>query len=282
MPWTPVDHEPVDRPEISRSAFGYPVVDNLNDLNTRTGTLETRTTDVATGNSALGTRTTTLETRTTDASTGNTALGARVSTVETRTTDPATGNVALGTKVNATGSTAIGNQALSDRLGTGVTTSNTATTQISALQSIQGKRGRWYSSSVAVHNTGTQAITGWNGVGTPMSDISVSGTTWTVNTTGTYLITAQYHGTMSETLNTGGNTNFFIAKTDLTSVYAQSQGYRVQYQAGAIEVSDNISSGPVDLSSGTQFSVFLGSATPVGIALSNSLQRTFCAIKRVV
>jgi hypothetical protein len=253
MAWTPIDHTSVDRPEISRAAYGYPTVDNLNDLHTRTGVLETRTTDVNTGNTALGTRTTALE-----------------------------------TTVNAAGTTAAGNAALSSRLGTGVTTSSTATSQLTtlgnratALESVQGKKGRWYSSSTSTFATSTPAIGSWNGVGTPMSDISVSGTTWTVNTAGTYLITAQYHGTMSETLNTGGNTNFFIAKTDLSAVYAQSQGYRVQYQSGAIEVSDNLSSGPIDLTAGTQFSVYLGSATPVGITLSNSLQRTFCAIKRV-
>jgi len=93
-------------------------------------------------------------------------------------------------------------------------------------------------------------------------------------------MTAQYHGTMNETQGTGGNTNFFIAKVDLTALYAQSQGYRVQYQAGAIEVSDNISSGAVSLTAGTTFNVTLGSATPVGITLSNSLKRTFISIRR--
>jgi len=63
-------------------------------------------------------RLTVVESRTTDASTGNTALGSRVTAVETT--------------VNATGATAAGNAALSSRLGTGVTTANTATAQLAA------------------------------------------------------------------------------------------------------------------------------------------------------
>lgn len=41
MAWTNIDHTAVDRQEVSRNAFGYPVVDNLNDLNTRTTAVET-------------------------------------------------------------------------------------------------------------------------------------------------------------------------------------------------------------------------------------------------
>lgn len=40
MAWTAIDHTAVDRPEVSRAAFGYPVVDDLNDLNTRTTAVE--------------------------------------------------------------------------------------------------------------------------------------------------------------------------------------------------------------------------------------------------
>ncbi|KAA9155555.1 hypothetical protein FPZ12_029610 [Amycolatopsis acidicola] len=160
---------------------------------------------------------------------------------------------------------------------------NALGTRVTAVESGRAlnKTGRWYSTSTNTHNTGTQAITSWIADGTVMSDITVSGTTWTVVNAGTYEITGQYHGTMAETSGTGGNTNFFIAKPDLTAVYAQSQGYRVQYQSGTIEVSDNISSGPVAFAAGATFSVYLGSATPVGITLSNSLKRTFVSAKRI-
>lgn len=81
MTWTPVDHAAVDRPEVSRAAFGYPVIDNLNDLDTRTTTVDSRTTNGTTGNAALGTRMTAVEsgkvaaTRTVTAGTGLTGGG---------------------------------------------------------------------------------------------------------------------------------------------------------------------------------------------------------------
>lgn len=61
MAWTIIDRTAVDRQEISRAAFGYPVVDDLNDLNARTATVESRTTNATTGNTALGSRLTTVE-----------------------------------------------------------------------------------------------------------------------------------------------------------------------------------------------------------------------------
>lgn len=58
-------------------------VDQINTNTNGISTLETRTTDANTGNTALGNRVGTVETRTTDASTGNTALGDRVTKLET-------------------------------------------------------------------------------------------------------------------------------------------------------------------------------------------------------
>lgn len=58
--------------------------DQINTNTTGIATLETRTTDANTGNTALGNRVSTVESRTTHASTGNTALGNRVTSVENR------------------------------------------------------------------------------------------------------------------------------------------------------------------------------------------------------
>ncbi|MFB9926330.1 hypothetical protein ACFORO_42445 [Amycolatopsis halotolerans] len=61
MTWKAIDHTAVDRPEVSREAYGYPTVDNLNDLNTRAIVLEGRTLDGTTGNAALGSRVSAVE-----------------------------------------------------------------------------------------------------------------------------------------------------------------------------------------------------------------------------
>jgi hypothetical protein len=80
----------------------------ISDLPSWKTTIDNRTTDASTGNSALGTRMTaaessitTLTARTTNASTGNTQLGARVTALEGITADATTGNAALGTRVSA-------------------------------------------------------------------------------------------------------------------------------------------------------------------------------------
>jgi hypothetical protein len=145
------------------------VVDNIVDIDSRLGavvststaharlnTLESRTTDASTGNTALGSRVSTLETRTTDASTGNTALGTRVTTLETRTTDGTTGNAALGTRVSAleagggTGIVGVVAYHIRTTASSASTGAAVAVARISSISLVSGRMYRFYTSPLHV------------------------------------------------------------------------------------------------------------------------------------
>lgn len=260
MAWTAIDHTAVDRTEVSRAAFGYSVVDDLNDLNTRTSTVETRTTD---------------------ASTGNTALGSRLSTVEGLYV-PTTRTVSAGSGLTGGGDLSA-NRSFAANFGDGSTQIATGARALALEQGRAFNRyGRWYSTETATHTASAEAVGSWTAIGTPLTDVTVSGTSFTIVNAGVYELTFNYSGTWGSGLavGTGMNANVFIADSGLTVVYAQSQMYYEQYtDTTAKNITVNICSGPVAIAASTVVKFSAGGSR--NITTVNSLNSTFCAIRRI-
>ncbi|WP_367137883.1 hypothetical protein [Saccharothrix sp. HUAS TT1] len=206
--------------DVASAAEYNKLIDNIQDLNSRTTTVETRTTHASTGNTALGTRVTTLETRTTDVSTGNAALGTRTTTLETRTTDVSTGNTALGTRVTT----------LETRTTDG-TTGNTAlgtrTTTLETNQGTRGANGTVYSEIGTLKSTTTHASTGNTALGTRVTSLeTITGHATTGNTAlGTRLSTVESATTNGTTGNSALGTRVSALEADVGTLET-NQGVR--------------------------------------------------------
>lgn len=264
MAWTAIDHTAVDRKEVSRAAFGYPVVDDLNDLNSRTSTVESRTTN---------------------ATSGNTALDSRVSAVETGKTTTAR-KIIAGTGLTG-GGDLTADRTLAVAYGTAAGTSaqgndsrfTDASTKLGLLQSY----GRWYFPTNSLRSAGqTAALVGWTPI-QALAGVTVDGTTgdWTFANAGVYELTFGWHASYSLPVTTGFNTNCFISDSALTVVYGQTQGYAVQYASGTLETSATIYSGPISLAAGAKVRLWTGFAQDVTITGADGYRRTFFAVRRL-
>lgn len=171
---------------------------------------------------------------------------------------------------------------------TRITTLETASadheTRVGALEDLRDAYGRWYSTSTATHTSAAEIITGWTKETTPtFADVTVNGTTGeiTINTTGVYRIVAAYHANHQWTLDQGANTNVFISNGDLSEVYCQSTGYRVQYTSGTLEAAETVSTGDLELTAGDIVEVHLGAAQAIALSgTASGYRRTFLAITR--
>ena len=242
MAWTNIDHTAVDRQEVSRAAFGYPVVDDLNDLNTR-----------VTANTASMVP----NTRRVNSGTGLTGGG--------DLTADRTLAVSYGT---AAGTAAQGNDSrFTD-----------ASTKLGVLQSF----GRWVITADSVRTGGaTAAVTGWSAL-QALTGVTVDASgDFTVANAGTYEFTFGWHASYSLPLNTGFNTNCFMSDPGLTIVYGQTQGYAVQYASGSLEASATIHSGPVAIAAGAKVRCWTGFAQQVTLTGGDGFKRTFFAVRRV-
>jgi hypothetical protein len=284
MTWTPIDYTPVDsRPEVSRSLFGHPVVDNLNDLNTRvisnTTIISDATGTTGSGNAALSSR---LGTGVTTASTATAQLAAKA---------PTSRLITAGTGLTGGGDLSA-DRTLTVAYGTTSTTAavgndsrfTTLANQTALLQSY----GRWFSTDVSTHGTAASPMLPWTAIGTPLSGVTVNNSTgaWTFANAGVFEISVGWHCTYSLTLNTGFNTNIFVsdgtaAGGSITKVLMQQQGYQVQYVSGTLEMSGTLSSGPIALTAGTVLYFHLGAAQNVVPTGSDGLGRNFFAVRQI-
>lgn len=260
-------------------AFGKPVVDSLNEL-------DTRTTDASTGNTQLGTRVGALETTvnaTGVTAAGNAALSSRLGTGVT-TASTATAQLALKAPTSrlitaGTGLTG-GGDLSADRTLT-VAYGNTATTAASgdralALETIAATHGRWVSTSNAstsVASTGVTDTTGyitseqplgtWAVLGNTPSGISVSGQTFTVANAGRYNLSAQMFFTARKNgaTDVSGQVGFSIKNPAGTILY----GYTAYpfNTATATALLTSVAAIDVTFAAGATFQVFLYGAPPV-------------------
>lgn len=253
MTWTAIDHTAVDRPEVSRAAFGYPVVDNLNDI-------QTRITDATTGNPALGTRMTAVEsgkvpTSRTVSTTNGLQGGGDLSA--NRTISPVYGTaantVAQGndSRITVTQDATIGNSALG--------------TRVSALETGPLASGSWRAANstqnIAYGTSSSDNLLVFGTAVTTPSGLTMNGTNDTVTVGagkgGWYLITAQFDINASNT--TSHLVNLSIRDGANTVTYGSHSSY---YPGSAFTVGS--ATALVFLNAGDSFQARLGVFTGVG------------------
>lgn len=204
MTFTPIDHTAVDRKEVSRAAFGYLVVDDLNDLNTRTTAVETTVNAAGTtaaGNAALSSR-----------------LGTGVTTASTATAQLATKAPTSRLITAGTGLTG-GGDLSADRTLT-VAYGNTSTTAASgdratALETIVSTRGRWYLASTVTNYTSAANVAFDTVDGDAASGMTLSSGVVTITATGDYSAAA----TVSGRATGAGNMTLAIVHTSGANTY---------------------------------------------------------------
>lgn len=180
-------------------------VNALNDLNTRTQTVETRTTDT-----------------TTNGGHGNTRLSDRLGTGVGTGTNTTTGNAAAQ----------LGD--IRTRIGPGITTASPADTRLATLETTRNTHGRWYltQGTTYTHTSGNDVP--FNTVdGNPISGVSINAAgTITVTNAGRYSLSSLVYGNLSaagtitlaiihksgaNTYYRGGNTTVLSSASDFFS-----------------------------------------------------------------
>lgn len=216
MTWTPIDHTAVDRPEVSRAAFGYPVVDDLNDLNTRATSLDTRVTAVESGKVPT--------TRTLTAGTGLTGggdLSANRSFAVSYGTAAGTAAQGNDSRITVTQDATIGNSALG--------------TRVSSLESGNGvfAKYRQGTSQLSIPANTWTAIN-WDTTDNSTASVSRTGNTFTLSKAGRWevLVTFAGAGTGNSPV---GLVNVMLssaAGSSFGTIYAINQGYQSAVNKG--------------------------------------------------
>lgn len=264
MTYTPIGHPAVDRPEVSRSAFGYLVVDNLTDLDSR----------VTTNASGKADKTTTVSAGT--GLTGGGDLSAnRTLTVAYGTTagtaaqgnDTRVANAVQTSRLVTAGTGLTGGGDLSADRTLTVAYGNTSTTAASgdratALETIGNTVGRWYSTAAAGTTLDAATANGtpikvFDTVATTAANVTYSAATglFTVANAGVYDIQANIEAT---NITSGAYVGLFIR--DGASDFRH--GYQLFYcPAAAITIPLSCSANSVTLSAGGTFAAYVISTT---------------------
>lgn len=224
MTYTPIGHPAVDRPEVSRSAFGYLVVDNLTDLDSRVTTNASgkadKTTTVSAGTGLTGGG---------DLSANRTLTVAYGTTAGTATqgNDTRVANAVQTSRLVTAGTGLTGGGDLSADRTLTVAYGNTSTTAASgdralALENIAATRGRWYISDVTTtpNYTSGANVPFVTADGDAASGMTLSTGVLTITNTGDYSAAATVSGRATGTGNitvafvhTSGASTFYRAGT---------------------------------------------------------------------
>lgn len=219
MTYTPISHVAVDRPEVSRSAFGYIVVDNLTDLDSRVTTNASgkadKTTTVSAGTGLTGGG---------DLSANRTLTVAYGTTAGTATqgNDTRVANAVQTSRLVSAGTGLTGGGDLSADRTLTVAYGNTSTTaasgdRVTTLETISNTAGRrWHASTTAViaQAAGTVAantpvVHPFDTVETTEVGYTYSAGVFTVTNAGVYDLVANLCGTPGTT--TGSYVRAFIS-----------------------------------------------------------------------